>query len=255
MKPKVAIVTGGLTGIGLSCAKALSDASHMVAVGSRRGTADKWVSSARSVLGDGPHIETLDVGDQNSVDAFVQSVETRLGPPLILVNAAGNFREAKIEVMQDEHWFDQMDVNLNGPMRMIRAVFPAMRKAGWGRIVNIASTAGSKGADGYSAYCAAKAGVIGLSKAVSQEGAPHNITCVSISPTWVETPMMDNALERHSKKSGKSVDESRAALKESNPQGRLVQPEEIAAMTLFCCSEACPALTNVDIQVNAGADW
>ena len=255
MKTRAAIITGGLTGIGLACAKVLAKQGHKVAVGSRRGSGDESAAAARKLLGPETLIGELDVGDQKSVDEFVTLANETMGPPLILVNAAGIFREARIHEMPDEVWHDQVNINLHGPMRMIRAVMPAMREANWGRIVNISSTAGSKGADGYSGYCASKAGVIGLSRAVSQEGAPYNITCVSISPTWVETPMMDNALRRHSRKSGSGIAEARKALEKSNPQGRLVQPDEIAAMTAFCCSDECPALTNVDIQVNAGADW
>ena len=95
---------------------------------------------------------------------------------------------------------------------MIRAVFPGMIAAGWGRIANIASTAGTKGARGYAGYCASKAGLIGLSKATAVEGAPHGIACIAISPTWVETPMMDNAFDRIAAERGISRDQARAVL-------------------------------------------
>ena len=138
---------------------------------------------------------------------------------------------------------------------MIRAVFPGMISKNHGRIVNISSTAAHVGASGYSAYCASKAGVNGLSRAVAVEGAPHNITCVSISPTWIDTPMMERATLRHAKAKGTTQEQARQNLHGSNPQGRLVQPEEVANLVAFCCSDAAPALTNEDIQVNAGALW
>jgi NAD(P)-dependent dehydrogenase (short-subunit alcohol dehydrogenase family) len=138
---------------------------------------------------------------------------------------------------------------------MIRAVFPDMTAAKWGRIANIASTAGTRGERGYAGYCASKAGLIGLSKAVAVEGAPLGISCIAVSPTWVETPMMAKAFERIAAERQITLAEARAILAVSNPQGRIVQPEEVAAMVDFFCTDHAPALTNVDIQINAGADW
>lgn len=226
---RVAIVTGGLTGIGAACARALEAAGCRVAAGSRSG-------------GFAP----LDVGDPDSIEAFVAKVRAELGPPSILVNAAGIYRGSPLAELDDARWEEEIAVNLSGPFRMIRAVMPDMIAAGWGRIVNIASTAAHAGAAGYAGYCASKAGLVALSKVAAVEGAPHGVSCVSISPTWVETPMMDAAVARGISKESIAAD---------NPQGRLVQPEEIAALVAFCCSDAAPALTNEDIQVNAGAMW
>jgi NAD(P)-dependent dehydrogenase (short-subunit alcohol dehydrogenase family) len=138
---------------------------------------------------------------------------------------------------------------------MTRAVFGGMQAEGWGRIANIASTAGTRGEKGYAAYCASKAGLIGLSKATAVEGAPNGISCIAVSPTWVETPMMAQAITRIAEEQGISQTAARASLEASNPQGRLVQPEEVAAVVAFFCSPSAPGLTNVDIQINAGADW
>jgi len=250
---KVALVTGGLTGIGLASAIALRDAGHRLAICARSGGSGPVAEAARAALGP-CLIGAVDVADSGSVDRFVAKVTRDLGPPDILVNAAGNYREAFLTDADDRAWFDQIEVNLNGTYRMIRACFGAMQARGWGRIANIASTAGTTGAAGYSGYCAAKAGVIGLSKAVAVEGAPYGINCISISPTWVETPMMDAAVIRHARTGG-TPQSAKAALKSSNPQGRLVQPDEIAAMVTFFASDASRGLTNVDIQINAGADW
>ena len=138
---------------------------------------------------------------------------------------------------------------------MTQALMPGMIKKKFGRIINIASTAGRVGEAGYSGYCASKDGLIALSKVIAIEGAPDNISCISISPTWVETPMMDNAIVRHSKNRNISKSNAKKALKSSNPQGRLVQPEEIASLIAFACGETCPGLSNEDIQINAGAIW
>ena len=234
---RVAIVTGGLTGIGAASARALEAAGCAVAVGSRSGG-----------------FSALDVADTASVDAFVVKVRAQLGPPAILVNAAGLYRGRRITDLGDEDWGEEIGVNLSGPFKMTRAVLPDMIAAGWGRIVNIASTAAHVGANGYAAYCASKAGLVALSRVTAIEGAPHGVSCVSISPTWVDTPMLDRAAQRHAGAAGDAA-VAKEALKDENPQGRLVQPEEIGALVAFCCSDAAPALTNEDIQVNAGASW
>jgi NAD(P)-dependent dehydrogenase (short-subunit alcohol dehydrogenase family) len=252
---RVAVVTGGLTGIGLAAAKALADQGHHVAVGARQADNVHAIEDARAVLGAQAHISRLDVASQPSVDAFTAMVRHHFGPPTILVNAAGIYREAFFPDHSDRDWLDQIEINLNGPFRMIRALWGDMLEAGWGRIANVASTAGSVGAAGYAAYCASKAGVIGLTKSVGVEGAPHGINCISVSPTWVETPMMDNAIGRIAKDKGITPDAARERLTRSNPQGRLVQPEEIASLIGFFCTDASLGLTNVDIQINAGADW
>jgi NAD(P)-dependent dehydrogenase (short-subunit alcohol dehydrogenase family) len=248
---RVAAVTGGLTGIGLASAKALREAGARLAVGSRR--ADGPVAeAARAALGAEAHIAPLDVADPASVAAFFAGVEAALGPVDILVNAAGIYAEGRLDEDSDAAWRAQIDVNLTGPYLTTRAVFAGMKARGWGRIVNIASTAAGVGSDGYAGYCASKAGVVALSRVTAIEGAPHGITCVSLSPTWVNTPMMDAASVRFG---GDEAAAYKEGLKASNPQGRHVPPGEIAAVVAFCCSDAAPALTNEDIQINAGALW
>ena len=255
MTARIALITGGTTGIGLACAKALVARGHHVAIGARRAGDAAVKAEVHRVLGDSVMLAALDVADRVSVDGFVASVRDTFGPPTILVNAAGIYHEAFLQDHSDAAWDDQIETNLTGAFRMTRAVFPGMIAAGWGRIANIASTAGTKGARGYAAYSASKAGLIGLSKATAVEGAPHGISCIAISPTWVETPMMENAFDRIATAQGITRDAARAVIAASNPQGRIVQPTEVAAMVDFFCSEAAPGLTNVDIQINAGADW
>lgn len=255
MTARIAIVTGGTTGIGLASARALLARGHRVAVGARRAGDPAVQAEVMVALGTDAMIAGLDVADRASVDDFVESVRQTLGPPTILINAAGIYHEALLHDHDEAAWCDQIDINLSGSFRMIRAVFPGMIAAGWGRIANIASTAGTKGERGNAAYCASKAGLIGLSKATAVEGAPHGISCISISPTWVETSMMASSIEQIATERGISRAEARAVMAASNPQGRIVQPEEIAATVDFFCSDKAPGLTNVDVQINAGADW
>jgi NAD(P)-dependent dehydrogenase (short-subunit alcohol dehydrogenase family) len=255
MTVRTAIITGGTTGIGLACAQALVARGHRVAIGARRAGDASVQKEVRRAIGADVMLAALDVADRASVDGFVALVARTLGAPTILVNAAGIYQEAFLPDHAEAAWEDQIGINLSGPFRMTRAVFPGMMAAGWGRIANIASTAGTRGERGYAAYCASKAGLIGLSKATAVEGAPHGISCIAVSPTWVETPMMENAFDRIAAAEGITRDAARAVLAGSNPQGRIVQPSEVAAMVDFFCSEAAPGLTNVDIQINAGADW
>jgi 3-hydroxybutyrate dehydrogenase len=130
-----------------------------------------------------------------------------------------------------------------------------MKQRGWGRIINIASTAARTAAATHAAYCASKTGLIGLTRAVALEGAPRGVTCVAISPGWVETDMLRESANILARKSGRSQAEEIAIMGASNPQNRLIQPSEIAALVAFCCSEAAAGLTMEDIQVNAGALW
>ena len=254
MSKRIAVVTGGLSGIGLECAKELKKAGNTVIVGSRRCDSED-AYSVKKTLGENSYFFKLDVGNKSSVKQFVLKVKEVVGSPSILVNAAGIYKEALITNTDIDHWLDQLDVNLTGPFLMTKEFMPNMIKQKFGRIVNIASTAGKVGASGYSGYCASKAGLIGLSKVTALEGAPHNISCISISPTWVETPMMDNAAIRHSKQNNIDPEKAKEKLKDTNPQHRLVQPSEIASVVAFACGETCPALTNEDIQINAGALW
>ena len=255
MTARVAIVTGGTTGIGLVTARALIDSGHRLAVGARGASAPALVTSVREHLGAQVFVEPLDVADRASCDGFVARVRAALGPPTILVNAAGIYREALLDDHSEDDWTSQIEINLSGAFRMTRAVYPGMVDAGWGRIANIASTAGTRGARGHAGYCASKAGLIGLSKATAVEGAPHGISCIAISPTWVETPMMTDAFHRIARTQAVSLAEARAEIAHSNPQGRIVQAAEVAALIDFFCSDRAPGLTNVDVQINAGADW
>ena len=126
---------------------------------------------------------------------------------------------------------------------------------GWGRIVNIASTAATTAQPEYAAYCASKAGLLGLTRVTAREGAPHGVTAVAVSPTWVETDMLRSSARETAGREGRPCDNVVAGLAAANPQNRLVQPSEIAQLVSFLCSDQAPGLTMEDIQVNAGAFW
>ena len=149
-----------------------------------------------------------------------------------------------------------IDVNLNGIYRTTRLCLPTMIERKWGRIINIASTAATVGAPTSAAYCASKAGVVGLSKCVALEGAAHGVTCNAISPTWVSTPfgkhwMTDIAENQESRSGDAYIEDARAA----NPQGRLIEASEVGALALYLCREEAAGMTMQDLTLSAGSLW
>ena len=197
----------------------------------------------------------LDVRSSQSVEAFCAAVTAEFEAIDMLVNCAGVSLHQTMDGHTEAQWTQVIDTNLNGTYRMIRAVLPLMINRRWGRIVNIASTAAHVAEPGYAAYCASKAGVLGLTRTVALEGAAHGVNCVSVSPGWVETPMLLNSAREIAQASGQPVEQVIDDMRCANPQQRLVQVTDVAALVAFLCSDAATALTMEDFQVNAGALW
>ncbi|XXK27688.1 SDR family NAD(P)-dependent oxidoreductase [Arenicellales bacterium nBUS_45] len=247
---RVAIVTGGTAGIGLEIARTLKSRGANVAIGGRR-SAETYDHLAKEEF----FVGTLDVCDSTSVSHFVASVKSHYGVADLLINSAGVSLHQAVCGHSDEDWDLVIETNLNGPFKMTRACLPDMLNNRWGRIVNIASTAASTAVSTHAAYCASKAGLLGLTRAVALEGADRGVTCTAVSPTWVETEMLQNSIKKMAQQSGKTPESQKEEIAAANPQNRLVQPQEIAELVSFLCSDLSPALTMEDIQVNAGAHW
>ncbi|ABD55532.1 SDR family NAD(P)-dependent oxidoreductase [Jannaschia sp. CCS1] len=252
---KTAIVTGGLSGMGLAIARRLARDGTTVVIGARSAGDTDYVKDVLGTDADGLHAEQLDVQSHESVDGFVASVVKTHGGVDILVNAAGVYEEAAVIDHPEQIWDDHINTNLSGTFRTIRAVMPHMKRAGWGRIINMASVAAHNGMANNAAYCASKAGLLGLGRCVALEGAAHGVTCVSISPTWVETEMLRRFIDADMKATGQTLEDVRAEYAKSNPQNQLVQPTEVAELAAFLASDAARALTMEDYQVNAGSLW
>jgi NAD(P)-dependent dehydrogenase (short-subunit alcohol dehydrogenase family) len=241
--------------MGLAIARRLSRDGAKVFVGTRSAGDAAHVKAKL-----GPDVgvisaAVLDVRSPDSVEGFVADVVAAQGGVDILVNAAGVYDEAAMIGHPEDIWQDQIDINLSGSFRMIRAVMPHMVAGGWGRIINIASMAAHTGMANNAAYCASKAGLLGLGRCVSLEGAAHGVTCVSISPTWVETEMLRKFIDADIAATGRSLEEVRADYAKSNPQNQLVQPEEVAELAAYLVSDAARALTMSDFEINAGSPW
>jgi 3-hydroxybutyrate dehydrogenase len=267
-----AIVTGGFSGMGFAIASALAEAGANVAVGSYVAPPDparpdaayypeagevERVRAALAGHGTKVHAAHLDVRDSALTERFVKEAEAAIGAADILVNAAGTTAEQSVVGHSDALWDKIIDTNLTGAFRATRAVLPGMIARRWGRIINIGSTAATVGWKDNPAYCASKAGLLGLTRCVALEGAPHGVTCVMISPTWVETELMRRNIAQLVAREGKgrTVEDVMQEFRAANPQGRMMQPGEIAALALFLCSEQAGGITMENIQVTGGALW
>jgi len=246
---KVAVVTGGATGIGKAIALMLAQAGASVVVGSRH--IHQHPPLAEEILA-----LTLDVACSNSVQTFCSEVVKRLGSIDILVNAAGVIAEHNLDEHPDEIWQQMIQVNLSGTYHMMKHCLPSMKVQGWGRIINIASTAATVGSGGYAAYSASKAGILGLTRCAALEVATNGITCNSISPGWVETDMTLDWVKKQAADHSHSWEEQLEELKQQvNPQQRLIQPSEVAALVVFLCREEARAITMQDLTIAAGGLW
>ncbi len=250
---RIAIVTGGFAGIGKAIAIALAERGATIAVGARR-QPEQAIAELEAVS-DSLFWQQLDVADSASVGAFVAALEARHGPADILVNSAGISTHDYVCGHDEQAWLDVIDINLSGPFRMIRACLPQMIERRWGRIINLGSTAATTATADHAAYCASKSGLLGLNRAVALEGAPHGVSSVVISPTWVQTEMMDNSMAIQARNAGTSVEAEYAKVIDEQPQKRLVQPRELAALAAFLCRDEALGITMEDIQLNAGALW
>ncbi len=249
---KTAFVSGGLSGVGLAIATDLAAHGARVAVGSRRAR-----QGNHGTLGKQFHLVILDVCDGVGVTQAVTDVKGALGPVDILVNAAGMTAEQGVVGHSDALWQQILDTNLNGAFRLTRAVLPEMIERKWGRIINIGSTAATVGWMDNPAYCASKAGLLGLTRCVALEGAAHGVGCSMISPTWVETDMLHSNTAEIAEREGKgrsSADIVRD-IREENPQKRIIQPQEVAALATFLCRDEAFGLSMDNIQITGGAHW
>ena len=234
---RVAIVTGGTRGIGRAIALALKAKGYRVAA--NYGGNDEAAQAFQAESG--IPVYKWDVGDYDACVAGVAQVTKDLGEADILVNNAGITRDAMLHKMTPEQWNEVIRVDLNSLFNMTRPVIEGMRARGWGRIVNISSINGQKGQMGQTNYSAAKAGVIGFTKALAQETARKGITVNAVAPGYIDTDMVAAVPEK--------VLEGIIA---QIPVGRLGKAEEIAACVAFLVSDAAAFITGATLTANGG---
>jgi NAD(P)-dependent dehydrogenase (short-subunit alcohol dehydrogenase family) len=205
-------------------------------------------AAAAGIGGGGVAWQAVDVTDPASVaEAFA-----RAGAADILVNNAGQAASSPFMRTDAELWQRMLDVNLTGAYHCIQAALPGMLDAGWGRIVNVASTAGLTGYRYVAAYCAAKHGLVGLTRALALELAMKGITVNAVCPGYTETDIVQEAVANIVRKTGRSAEQARAELAAGNPQGRLVQPDEVAHAVAMLCMPAAAAMNGQAIAVAGG---
>ncbi len=246
-----AIVTGGGRGIGAAIAAALAREGATVSVLGRDGGR---LAAQVEALGGSSRAQavTVDVADEASVRAAFAAVQGRFGRVDILVNNAGQAESAPFARTDSALWQRMLAVNLTGTYLCTRAALPEMVARGAGRIVNVASTAGLVGYAYVAAYCAAKHGVVGLTRALALECAKSGVTVNAVCPGYTETDLVREAVAGIVQKTGRSEAEARAALVARNPQARMVQPAEVANAVLWLCLPGSEAITGQAIAVAGG---
>ncbi|MEW6523449.1 MAG: 3-oxoacyl-[acyl-carrier-protein] reductase [Bacillota bacterium] len=242
LENRVALVTGGNRGIGRAVAVALAEQGARVAVNyrQRHEEARAVVDQITAAGGQGLAI-AADVAEPASAAELVERCVRHFGSLDILVNNAGVTRDGLLLRMSDDRWQEVMDTNLYGVFSCTRAAAKVMLKQRWGRIINISSVSGLTGNPGQSNYCAAKAGVIGFTRAVAKELAPRGITVNVVAPGLIATDMTEDLRP-----------EARQALLERIPLGRAGTPQEVAATVLFLASENAGYITGQVLVIDGG---
>ncbi|GID94069.1 3-oxoacyl-ACP reductase FabG [Amorphoplanes digitatis] len=251
---RVAVVTGATSGIGLAAARLLATQDHRVFIGAR--SADNVAATVKQLQEEGLEVDgtVVDVRSQDAVQAFVQAAVDRFGAVDVLVNNAGRSGGGVTADIADELWDDVIETNLNSVFRMTRAVLNTggMRYRGYGRIINIASTAGKQGVVLGAPYSASKHGVVGFTKALGNELAPAGITVNAVCPGYVETPMAQRVRQGYAAAYDSSEEAILEKFQSKIPLGRYSTPEEVAGMVGYLASDAAASVTSQAINVCGG---
>lgn len=250
-----ALVTGGGRGIGAAIARRLLEEGASVTLVGRDCTVlDAAMQALEPLAVDGAALgaAAADITDADEVSAAFARATSERGPITLLINNAGQAHSAPFGKTDLALWQRMLDVNLTGTFLCTQAALPAMLEQGWGRIVNVASTAGLIGYGYVSAYCAAKHGVIGLTRALALELAPKGITVNAVCPGYTETDIVRDAVANIVGKTGRTEEQARAELAARNPQRRLVQPDEVADAVAWLCRPSASAITGQAVPVAGG---
>ena len=235
---KTALVTGATGGIGNALAKALHAQGAVVALS---GTRTEALEALKGELGERAFAFPCRLDDAQSIEALAKAAEAAMGSIDILVNNAGITRDGLVARMRDEEWLQVIEIDLTAAFRLVRAALRGMMRKRWGRIINVGSVVGATGNAGQANYVAAKAGLVGLTKALAAEMAPRNITANCVAPGFVDTPMTRVLNDRQ-----------REMILSRVPLARLGTGAEVAAAVAFLASEEAAYITGHTLHVNGG---
>ena len=245
----VVFITGAARGVGRAIAIRFARDGYAVSAAGR--SLDSLAPVQRDVESHGVACLAVrcDVVENDAVVRAVADTERTLGPIDVLVNNAGISESAPFVTMDDELWDRTLAVNLTGTYHCMRAVIPGMLARRRGRVINIASTAARVGFPNTAAYVASKHGVLGLTRAVALETHGKGVTVNAICPGWIDTDMTRRAIERIVQKTGRTPQEARSVIEQMNPSGRLIHPDEVAAVAAHLASADAGHINGQDLDV------
>jgi 3-hydroxybutyrate dehydrogenase len=252
LRGRVAIVTGASRGIGLSIAQAFADEGASLCLVARNPADLNNVASQLGLDSTQVMTQALDVTDRDACFQAVAAAIQHFGHVDTLVNNAGVNRSKPFLDFTPQDFQDMLDVNLFGVLHFTQACLPHMQQQTKGSIINIASTAGKWGSRNQSAYNVSKHAVVGLTRCVALEASPHKVTVNAICPGFVETDMLDELKAQASHSAGTSIEDFEKAALSRVPLGRMMKPQEIAAMAVFLASQDATGITGQSIQMDGG---
>jgi len=248
----LALVTGASRGIGLAVARVLA-AKYELVLTARREEDLAWAAEDVHRFG-AADVSTIacDLADADERHDLVEAVSSLDPPVQVLVNNAGIALSAPIGKTDDELWSRTMALNLEAPFALARALIPGMVERGFGRVINVASTAAVKGYRYTAAYAASKAGLVGLTRALAAEVGHRGVTVNAVCPGFVDTDLTAEAVRTIAGKTGQTEDEARRKLESLSPVGRLLRPPEVANMILYLASDAAAMVNGQAIVIDGG---